>query len=143
MFNNNGNFNNGNDGQRKNDSAGAIWCSQSKNGNQYLSISIDGVGNFIAFKNQYKRADNQPDFRIFRKDQLNNQNNNQSQSPMRKQTFNNNNYQNNYNQQQQNNNQQMWQQQNQYNQNQMQGNQQQNNNFDTASDDEFKDLNLF
>ena len=164
MYNNNyGNGNNyqkqnygnqqQNQGQKKNASVGALWVRQSRNGGQFFSISIDGVGNFLAFPNNYKNADNQPDFRLIPSEQQNKP----QQTPMRKQNFKqynnagveeNNNYQKqNYgNQQQTTYPQQKPTQQNNFTQEQMPQNMQQqqvDNNYQQANDEEFQNLNLF
>jgi len=46
---------------------GAIWIMKSRNGKNYLSMSIEIDGEkrqFVAFKN-HKRKDTHPDYRIF------------------------------------------------------------------------------
>lgn len=42
---------------------GAMWQRTGKNG-IYFGITIDGV-RYMAFKNNYKEKENQPDYRIF------------------------------------------------------------------------------
>jgi len=47
---------------------GALWLRMSKNGAEYMSgaIEIDGVKHqIVAFKNNYKKSEKHPDYRIF------------------------------------------------------------------------------
>ena len=159
MYNNNNgnNYNGGNNygggsqGGVPKKKDGAIWAKQMKNGNAYFSISIDGVGKFVAFPNTFKNKDNQPDFNIFKSE------NQQGQQQMQKQTFNkpqnqgnnyNNNQGNGYGTQNQQGGYQQGNQQGGY-QNQ-QGQQQGNQNFNVeqsgyekADDNDIDKLNLF
>lgn len=52
----------------KQQSIGALWISESKNGAKYMSgsIEIDGVKHkIVVFKNTFKEEDKHPDYRIF------------------------------------------------------------------------------
>lgn len=53
-----------------NESIGALWLGESKNGTKYMSgeVEIDGVKHkIIVFKNKYKEEDRHPDYRILPK----------------------------------------------------------------------------
>lgn len=57
------------DNQKKsNESVGAIWIRRSQSGLEYFSISINGES-YVAFRNDYKNSDKQPDFKIFKTEQ--------------------------------------------------------------------------
>jgi uncharacterized protein (DUF736 family) len=43
---------------------GAMWLKQTKSGDDFYSLTIEGV-KYVAFRNNYKKSDNQPDFRIY------------------------------------------------------------------------------
>jgi uncharacterized protein (DUF736 family) len=45
-------------------SVGAIWRKQTKNGQDFLSITI-GEQKYVAYLNDYKKEAKQPDFKIF------------------------------------------------------------------------------
>lgn len=52
--------------QREN--IGALWLKESRNGNKFMSgvVEIDGVKHdIVVFKNNYKKEDKHPDYRIF------------------------------------------------------------------------------
>lgn len=51
----------------KPESVGAVWIRKSKKGEAYFSIKLNDEF-FVAFKNKYKQALNQPDFRIFKQE---------------------------------------------------------------------------
>jgi len=46
------------------DSVGAIWEKESKKGQEYLSLVINEV-NYVAFKNDFRKSDRSPAWRIF------------------------------------------------------------------------------
>lgn len=49
-------------------SIGALWLAEAKNGTKYLrgEIELDGEKHkIIVFKNDYKKEDKHPDYRIF------------------------------------------------------------------------------
>ena len=58
------------------DDVGAMWIKTSRKGEDYLSITINGE-RYVAFKNDFKKKDTQPDYRIFESE---------SQTPGEKQT---------------------------------------------------------
>ena len=45
------------------DDCGAIWVKTSRKGDEYLSLTVNGEY-YVAFKNEYKKKDSQPDWRI-------------------------------------------------------------------------------
>lgn len=52
----------------KKQDAGALWVKESKAGNKFMSgvVEIDGVKTeIVVFKNNFKKADNHPDYRIY------------------------------------------------------------------------------
>lgn len=63
------NNNNNTDNKEKEPELGAIWERVSANGAKYLSIKVKNKKgedvNLIAFVNKFKKADNQPDYRIY------------------------------------------------------------------------------
>jgi len=48
----------------KKESVGAIWIKTAKSGKEYFSISI-GEARYVGFLNEYKKAENQPDYKIY------------------------------------------------------------------------------
>ena len=43
---------------------GGLWLNESKGGEKYFSGSL-GSARLIIFKNKFKEADNQPDYRLY------------------------------------------------------------------------------
>jgi uncharacterized protein (DUF736 family) len=48
----------------KKQSIGAAWIKKTKNGDSFLSLTIEGK-KYTLFKNKYKTEDKQPDYRVF------------------------------------------------------------------------------
>lgn len=45
---------------------GALWIKKSAGGKAYLSGKIEGIGYVVVFKNNNKKNDKQPDYRILK-----------------------------------------------------------------------------
>lgn len=45
---------------------GALWIKESAGGKAYLSGKIEGIGYVVVFKNNNKKSDKQPDYRILK-----------------------------------------------------------------------------
>jgi uncharacterized protein (DUF736 family) len=58
---------------------GAVWVKQTKSGDDYLSIQLNGQW-YKAWLNKYKKTDKHPNFRIFAENQSANSSQSQSAS---------------------------------------------------------------